>query len=70
MAVAGQQQMIAIVDSEVGGGVEIRPATAAGGLRGLVDVHAVIGIRQPNGCGETGNAGTDDVGGFPHQMIE
>ena len=26
--------------------------------------------RQPNGGGETGNAGADDVGGFLHQMIE
>ena len=70
MAVAGQQQMIAVVDGEIGGGVEIGPAAAAGRLRGLVDVHPVIGVGQPDGGGEAGNAGADDVGGFLHQMIE
>ena len=40
MAVARQQQMIAVVDGEIGRGVEIGAAAAAGLLRGLVDVHA------------------------------
>ena len=70
MAVTGQQQMIAVVDHQIGGGVKIRTATTAGGLRGLVDAHFVIGVRQPDGGGEAGNAGADDVSGFWHQMIE
>ena len=61
--------MIAVVDGEIGGGVEIGAAAAAGLLRRLVDVHAVTGVRQPDGGGETGNAGADDVSGFLHQMI-
>ena len=39
-------------------------------LRGLMDMHEVIGVGQSHGGGETGNAGADDVGGFLHQMIE
>ena len=69
MAVAGQQQMVAVVDGEIGGRVEIGAATAAGLLRGLVDMHPVIGVGQPNGRREAGNAGADDVSGFLHQMI-
>ena len=49
MAVAGQQQMVAVVDGEVGGRVEIGPAAAAGLLRGLMDMHPVIGVGQPHG---------------------
>ena len=37
VAVARQQQMIAVVDHQIGRGVEIGPAAAAGGLRRLVD---------------------------------
>ncbi len=69
MAVAGQQQMIAVVDHQIGGGVEIGSTTTAGGLRRLVDAHPVISVGQPDGRGEAGNAGTDDVSGFLHQMI-
>ena len=69
MAVAGQQQMVAVVDGEIGGRVEIGPATAAGLLRGLVDMHPVIGVGQPHGRREAGNAGADDMSVFLHQMI-
>ena len=69
MAVAGQQQMVAVVDGEIGGGVEIRPAAAAGLLRGLVDVHPVTGVGQPHGRREAGHAGADDMSVFLHQMI-
>ena len=69
MTVAGQQQMVAVVDGEVGGGVEIGTAAAAGLLRGLVDMHLVIGIGQPHGRGKAGNAGADDMNVFLHQMI-
>ena len=53
MAVARQQQMIAVVDGEVGRGVEIGAAAAAGLLRRLVDMHPVIrhwpAARPPKG---------------------
>ena len=60
--------MVAVVDGEIGRGVEIGTAAAAGLLRGLVDVHPIIGIRQPHGRRKAGNAGTDDMDGFLHQM--
>ena len=69
MAVARQQQMVAVVDGEIGRGVEIGAAAAAGLLRRLVDMHVVIGVREPNGRREAGNAGADDVNGLLHQMI-
>ena len=68
VAVARQQQMIAVVDGEVGRGVEIGAAAAAGLLRRLVDMHLVIRVGQPDGGGEAGNSGADDVDGFLHQM--
>ena len=49
VAVAREQQMIAVVDGQIGGGVEIGPAAAAGLLRRLVDMHLIIRVRQPNG---------------------
>ena len=69
MAIAGQQQMVAVVDGEVGCGVEIGPAAAAGLLRRLVDVHLIIRISQPYGRREAGHAGADDMSVFLHQMI-
>jgi hypothetical protein len=60
--------MIAVIDGQVGRRVEIRPATAASLLRGLVDMHLEILIRQPNGCREARNSGADDVDGLLHQM--
>ena len=69
MAVAGQQQMVAVVDGEIGGRVEIGPAAATGLLRSLVDMHPVIGVGEPYGRREAGNAGADDMSVFLHQMI-
>ena len=60
--------MIAIIDSQVGGGVEIRPAAAAGLLGGFMDVHAVVRIRQPHGCRKARDSSADDVNGLLHQM--
>jgi hypothetical protein len=60
--------MVAVVDGQVGRRVEIRPATAAGLLRGLVDMHLDIRIRQPNGGGEARNSSADDVDGVLHQI--
>ena len=68
MAVAGEQQMIAVVDGEVGGGVEIGPAAAAGLLRGLVDMHLVTGVGEPHGCRQARNSSADDVDCLLHQM--
>ena len=68
MAVAGQQQMVAVVDGEIGRGVEIGAAAAAGLLRRLVDMHLATGVAQPHGGGKAGDSGADDVNGFWHQM--
>jgi hypothetical protein len=68
VAVAREQQVIAVVDGQVGGGVEIGPAAAAGLLRGLVDMHRKIRVRQPNGGREARNSSADDVNGVWHQM--
>jgi hypothetical protein len=37
-------------------------------LRGLVDMHLEIRIRQPNGCREARNSSADDVDGVLHQI--
>ena len=68
VAVAREQKMIAIVDSQVGRRVVIRPATAAGLLRSLVDMHLEIRIRQSNGRREARNSSADDVDRVLHQM--
>jgi len=68
MTVAREQQVIAIVDGEIGRRVEIGPAAAAGLLRGLVDMHPIIRIRQPHGCGKARDSSADDVDGVLHQI--
>ncbi len=68
MTVAREQQMIAVIDGEVGRCVEIGPATAASLLRGLVQMHLEIGIGQPNRRRKAGNSGADDVDGPLHQI--
>ncbi|MGY4336233.1 hypothetical protein ACVWW3_001139 [Bradyrhizobium sp. LM2.9] len=68
MAVARQQQMIAIVDGEIGGAVEIRTAAAAGVVRRLVHGDLEAGIGEPHGSGKAGNSGADDMSCFLHQM--
>jgi hypothetical protein len=60
--------MIAVINGQVGGRIEIRPAATAGLLRGLVDMHFEIRISQPNGCRKARNASADDVDGSLHQM--
>ena len=66
MAVTGEQQMIAVIDGEIGRRVEIRPATAARLLRGFVDMHLVIRIGQPNRSRQARNPGADDMNCFLH----
>lgn len=69
MAVARQNQMVAIVDLELCLRVEIRPAAAAGLLRRLMDVDLEAGIDETHGGRQAGNAGTNDMSGLLHQMI-
>ena len=52
--VARQQQMIAVVDGEIGRGIEIGAAAAAGLLRRLVDMDA-----KPAFASRTAAAGPD-----------
>ena len=68
VAVAREQELVAVIDSQVGRRVEIRPAAAAGLLRSLVDMHLEIRIRQPNGRREARNSSADDVDRLLHQM--
>jgi hypothetical protein len=60
--------VVAVIDGQVGGRVEIGAAAAAGLLRGLMDMHTAIRACQPHGCREAGNSGTDDMDGVLHQM--
>ena len=68
MAVAGEQEMIAVIDGEIGRGIEIGPAAAAGLLRGLVDMHLVAGVGEPHRGRQARDSSADDVNGFWHQM--
>ena len=68
VVVAGQQQMIAVVDREIGRAVEIGTAAPAGLLRGLVHANLIAGIGQPHGRRKAGNSGADDMNGLLHQM--
>jgi hypothetical protein len=68
VTVAREQEVIAVVDGEVGRGVKIRTAAAARLLRGLVEVHFKIRLRQPNGRREARNSSADDVDGVLHQI--
>ncbi len=49
MAVARKQQMVAVIDGEIGLRVEIGSAAPAGLLRGLVHMHLVVRVRQTDG---------------------
>ena len=68
VAVARQQKVVAIVDGQVGRRIEIRTAAAACLLRGLVDMHAPIRVRQSHGCRKAGNSGANDMNAVLHQM--
>ena len=60
--------MVAVIDREVGRAIEVGAAAPAGLLRRFVDMHAVIGIGEPDGRRKAGDAGADDMNGFLHQM--
>ena len=68
VTIARQQQVIAVIDGQVGRGVEIGTATAAGLLGGLVDMDLETGIGQPDGRRQARNSGADDVCGLLHQI--
>lgn len=66
MAVARQQQVIAIVDGEVGRGIEIGPAAAAGLLRSLVHAHLEARVGKPHRGREARNPSADNVNVLLH----
>src|SRR5258708_37664924 len=68
VTVAREQQMIAVIDGQVGRRIEIGPAAAAGLLRGFVDMHLEIRIRQPTGYREARTSTAIDMDRFLHQM--
>ena len=68
MTVAREQQMIAVIDGEIGRRIEIGPAAPARLLRGLVQMHLVICICQANGGREARNSSADNVNCLLHQM--
>jgi hypothetical protein len=49
--------------------VVIGAAAAASLARGLVNGDSDAGLRQPDGCGQTGKPGADDVDVSDHQMM-
>src|SRR5204863_4469146 len=59
--VAGEQQMIAVIDAAAEFGIEKRPAAAAGMLAGFVERDAMSVGDQRHGGGETGDSGADDM---------
>ena len=61
VTVARQQEMIAIVDREVGRRVEIGAAAATRLLRRFVDMHLEVRIGQPDRCRQARDSGADDV---------
>ena len=60
-AVAGQQQMVAVVDGDAEGGIVIGAAASAGLVGCLVDDGALAAGAEPHGGGKSGKPGTDDV---------
>ncbi|MGY4594044.1 hypothetical protein ACVWXL_001790 [Bradyrhizobium sp. GM22.5] len=60
--------MVAVVDGEIGGAVEIGTATAAGLLRRFVHGDLEAGIGKSHGDGEAGDSSANDVSCFLHQM--
>ena len=65
--IARQQQVIAVVDHHVERRIVIGAAAPAGLAGRLVDDDRLPGFAQPNGRGETGETGADDVECARHQ---
>ena len=68
MAVARQQQVIAIVDGEIGCGIEIGAAAPAGLCVASWTCTLQFGIGEPDGGRQARNSGANDVDGLLHQM--
>ena len=66
MMIAGQNKVIAVVDIALKTCVPEGPATSAGLGRGLVQVDTQVGPGEPDGGGETGKTGADDMDGTGH----
>ena len=66
--IARQQQMIAVVDGQIGCAVEIRAATAADLLRRFVHMHDVAGIGETHASRQPGDTGTEDMNRSSHQI--
>src|SRR5580693_3401588 len=64
--VAGEQEMIAVVDGHADRGIVIGAAAAAGKRRGLVHDDAAAVLRQLERGGQTGKTGADDVDDSGH----
>ena len=60
-AIAGQQQVIAVVDRHAERSIVIGPAAAAGEGGRLVHDHASAARGKPQRRGQAGKAGADDV---------
>src|SRR5271155_2094587 len=60
-AVAGEQQMVAVIDMAAESRIEIRAAAPAGVAARLVEPHAAPGIGQRYCCGKPGEPGADDI---------
>jgi hypothetical protein len=67
MTIAREQEMVAVIDGQVGGRVEIGTAAAAGLLGSLVNLHVEAGIDQPNGGREARDSSADDMNNVWHQ---
>ncbi len=67
--VAGEEQVVAVVDIEIDDGIVVGAAAAAGEFRRLVNGDGAARLRKLDGGGETGKAGADDVDDARHQAI-
>ena len=60
--------MVAVVDFHVERRIVIGAAAPARLLRGFIEVHFEIRIRQPDGGRQARNSRANDVGNFLHEM--
>ena len=61
VGIAGEQQVVAVVEGQAQGRVVVGAAAPARLLGGLVQNHPGPGLGQGDGRGQAGQAGTDDV---------
>ncbi len=63
LVIAGQQQVVAVIDDEAKRRVGIGPATAAGERRSLMHDDLAPGIEQTHGGAQARNSCADDMDG-------